>query len=148
MAEDVTGEPLFRTTKRRKIVRRRAEHDSTDEDGLIGQLETEQSEAPITKHLHDNNALEEHGAGGVTRAKGNRGVRRQGIGFSSAGSRRHTEQDHEEMALVRVAGNEVSEVMQSDRFVKPTGRVGLSENKHMYVLPSRCVIDKEHLLTA
>ena len=150
MAYDESNERIFRSSKRRKIVRRRGESESNDEDGVIGQLvEAEQSEAPITKHFHENNAQEEHGIDSVTRARSSRGVRKQGIGFSSSVNRRHAEQEeHEEMALIPAAGTDTLEVMHSDRFVRPTGRVGLSEDKHMYVsLQTLFAIDEVQVLT-
>ena len=73
------------------------------------------------------------GEGTTLRLQKRGGAKKRGIGFSSMEGRKTAQQeDSEEMALVPIT-QDVAEEMQNDRFVKPTGREVVTEDKHMYV---------------
>lgn len=132
MTDEQPGEVLFRASKRRKVVRKRPHQDGPDDEPSPLALAHESGTA-ITKHHQEN---DENGVDGMTRVQKKGPVKKFGIGFSSADSSRYTGQEQlEEQALIAVSEDGVSEIPKNDRFVRPTGRVGVTEDKHMYVLP-------------
>lgn len=133
MADDEQAQVLFRNSKRRKILRKPNQRD--DPDDATYPL-TEEAGMAITKHEDEH---EENGKGGVTRVQRKGGGKKLGIGFSSSDTGRNVERaTSEEQVLVAANENGVSEQPTNDRFVKPTGRVGVTEDRHMYVFtPTR-----------
>jgi hypothetical protein len=123
--DEVEKEPLFRANKRRKVVRRRAEvedksdsADDGDQEPMISNL------APIA---------DEDGSAAV-RVQRRPNVRKHGIGFTSTSSRRdESAAETEDTALTRADADGAQDMPGSDRFVRPTGRVAVAEDKHMYV---------------
>ena len=130
MPNEPPSEPLFRATKRRKIIRGRADADEPDEANATTAHVADEDVTTITKHLPTN---EENSHGGVTRVLKKAGPRKQGIGFSSASNWRSAGPDHnDEKAMVPASDEGLPDQVQNDRFVKPTGKV-VTEDKHMYV---------------
>ena len=129
MAEDQTAEPPPPTFKRRKVMRKPNQEDDSNEtpSGI-----SRDANAAISEHDEE---FRENGAGLVTRVSKKGGVKKLGIGFSSTGNgRTMRDEQPEEQALVVASDTGVSELPQNDRFVKPTGRVGVvTEDRHMYV---------------
>jgi len=123
----MVAEPVFRANKRRKVYRKRADSDNGDEGpSHIADHGESQSE-----QLRGNREDEAGTALSIARRGG---IRKQGIAFSSTESRRTEQQDNEEKALIPFSAEEVEEEdVHNDRFVKPTGRVTTTEDKHMYV---------------
>ncbi|KAK0253166.1 hypothetical protein LTR01_005639 [Friedmanniomyces endolithicus] len=121
---DSTTEPLFRANKRRKVFRKRA--DSNDNDG------DEVDSAPPQEAPASTN--DEHGESvGMIVPRARRPVaRKQGIAFTSTG---HTTQqepvDDEEMAMISVHPDREQNVVPGDRFVKPTGKAAVVDDRHM-----------------
>lgn len=138
---DVASESLFRANKRRKVFRKRNDLD-VDKDGGI-----KDEGAEDVRGSKDADAVDE-GDGSVLRMQKRTGVRKSGIGFSSMDSRRAAPQQHnEETALVPVT-QDIAQEMQNDRFVKPTGREVVTEDKHMYVAVVVLKLTKSAVLTA
>ncbi|KAK0836074.1 hypothetical protein LTR73_000575 [Friedmanniomyces endolithicus] len=121
---DSTTEPLFRANKRRKVFRKRA--DSNDNDG------DEVDSAPPQEAPASTN--DEHGESvGMIVPRARRPVaRKQGIAFTSTG---HTTQqepvDDEEMAMISVHPDREQNVVPGDRFVKPTGKAAVVDDRHI-----------------
>lgn len=125
MDENPQIEPLFRATKRRKVFRKRANSDaSIDVTEGVDSTNTTINLSPEQDDTTDK---------GVLRSVKKNGLRKHGIGFTSGSGQRAVEAENEETALVLATDNDAQEGMHSDRFVKPTGRVAVAENKHMYV---------------
>jgi hypothetical protein len=124
--DEVEKEPLFRANKRRKVVRRRAEAEDKSDSADDGDQE------PMISNLAP--IADEDGSAAV-RVQRRPNVRKHGIGFTSTSSRRaENAGETEDMALVRVdADGAQDDVPGSDRFVRPTGKVAVAEDKHMYV---------------
>lgn len=122
---DGASEPVFRTNKRRKVFRKRA--DSNPEDAGAGAGDAED-------RLNSTEAgqPEENGESSL-RFQRRVGVKKRGIGFASTGGRRAgPPEDNQETAVVPTALDATQE-MQIERFVRPTGREMVTEDKHMYV---------------
>lgn len=137
MNEEVRNEPVFRANKRRKVFRKRADSE---------EREVTSSAAPEAADIADADGrtdVEENGATGVIRFQKKAGVKKHGIGFSSSDAFRGREGESEERALVLANENGAQEAVQADRFVKPTGKVAVAENKHMYVRPQSQQAHKE-----
>lgn len=131
MADETPDEPIFRANKRRRVIRKRSISDPLEESFTRSEAPAENADALITKHGSES---EEDGASALMRVQKKGGVRKHGIGFSKADGRQHgKQQQNEETALVPGRQDEAETPAQNDRFVKPTGRVGMAEDKHMYV---------------
>ena len=131
MGDEAPNEPLFRASKRRKILRKRTGSDSSPQPPPAAEDVADEVAAPITKHATES---EDGSAGVVLRLQKKSVVRKRGIAFSSVDNRRYPEQEqNEETAVGPARQDEAQDVAQNDRFVRPTGRVGLTEDKHMYV---------------
>lgn len=130
-------EPLFRPNKRRKVFRKRTVED--DE----GTEERQSGNAELDGATVDVNALHEDSSERLPVVR--RPVaKKHGIGFSSGGATNQgpSRQDEAtETALVPVVDKEAGSVMHSDRFTKPTGNVGVVEDKHLYVKPVASIGD-------
>ena len=128
MAENtIPSEPLFRANKRRKVFRKRGDSNGSNE--ALPSVPVAPNEAEFNVDQGQSDV-----AGGVLRLEKKGGARKYGIGFSSTDGRRNPEQEQGgETALVPMSEKGAKEVLANDRFVKPTGRVGVTEDKNMYV---------------
>lgn len=118
---DVTAEPLFKANKRRKVIRRR--HQDEDQGSGAPAVPAQQRES-----IDDG---EDSGPAIVKRPI----AKKHGMGFSSSGAAKaSTSGDVAETALVPAQSGRLEEAVQSERFVKPTGKV-VVEDKHLYVVP-------------
>ena len=137
MDDEVPNEPLFRVNKRRKVLRKRAGSDASDN---VAPAVTEDSEASITKHSSDSEKGRE---AGVVRSQKKGGVRKHGIGFTSGDGTRIADAQNEGLAMVLANEDGGQKVVQIERFVKPTGRVAVADSQHMYVPLQRGNLGKE-----
>lgn len=118
---DVTAEPLFKANKRRKVIRRR--HQDDDQESGVPAVPAQQQES--------NDDGEDLGPAIVRRPV----AKKHGMGFSSSGAvKASTGGEPTETALVPAQPGRLEETVQSERFVKPTGKV-VVEDKHLYVGP-------------
>lgn len=122
---DGASEPVFRASKRRKVFRKRAdsipEDAGTEAGGAEDGLESKAA------------GQEEKDAESPLRFQKRLGVKKRGMGFSSSGGRKAAPlQDNKETALVP-ATQDAAQETQNERFVRPTGREMVTEDKHMYV---------------
>lgn len=129
MDEDTSKEPTFRAKKRQKVYRKRADSDDADE----ATVNTAAQVDAITNHAQ---SVDDQDTAPV-RVLRKPGVKKQGIAFSSSEGRRDAERDVEAekalvLAQVEAAGQDAP---GADRFVRPTGRVAVTEDRHMYVSP-------------
>lgn len=114
------AEPLFRANKRRKVFRKRKDD---------GEEEREQSDAEAVQQSN-----EDHEANQRLRALRKPTVRKHGIGFTSNNASRAEEHDEDEnREMMPMHPERQQHMAQADRFVKPTGRIAVGEDKHMYV---------------
>ena len=129
--DNTTDGPIFRANKRRKVFRKRAESNANDDEPHVAtsvqsaQVSSEQS-ASIVKSEEDATFQSD-----ITRV---RKPKKHGIAFSSSdqlSSRPHN--DNEESALVVLEAQ--PEEQQNGRFMRPTGKAIVSDDKHMCVLP-------------
>lgn len=129
MDEEAPGEPFFRPNKRRKVFRKRTNSEdpeaTSDVVGNSAAVVVDQSDA----------GAEDNSSSGVVRFQRKTGAKKAGIAFTSSDAIRNGEEENEERALVVVEDDTAPDVIQGDRFVRPTGKVAVTENKHMYVLP-------------
>ena len=123
MADEASEEPLFRSRKRRKALQKPSASGDLD-DALP------MPEAVITKHLSEEEDTEDTG---VFRVQKKGGTRKHGIGFTSNPVLRSKGAENEALALAVLNEDAAQEVMSANRFVRPTGKVAVTENKHMYV---------------
>lgn len=128
MAEGEEGEVLFRPThERRKVVRKRLNTDDDDTDT------TALSPHPIHDTLEPDSDECAHGRTIIVQAR-KKGAMGRGITFSAADAQRRAAQEPEqEQALVLASEHQEVDGPQIERFVKPTGRAEVKEDKHMYV---------------
>ena len=121
-------EPLFRAHKRRKILRRR---DDAETD----------SDAPLVQQRHIG-ANHEEGDTSVRPTQRKHVVRKHGIAYTSTGRSQSQQQQaqelqrNDEMAVMSVHASREQNVLptvSTERFVKPTGKAAVVDDKHMYV---------------
>lgn len=129
MEDDPPNEPLFRANKRRKVFRKRANL----EGETAGDAAVSNSAAPAIRE--DESEGDDNDVSRIVRSQKKTGAKKQGIAFTSSDVVRSTDEEREEKALVVGADEQAPALIQGDRFVKPTGRIVVTENKHMYVLP-------------
>jgi len=119
-------EPLFRANKRRKVVRKRADSEDI--------LTTVPFDPDVATHDDEGQSL----LSAPIRPQKALHQRKHGIGFTTAGKGGpQGEGRNEEMALVQMHPSREQHVAQSDRFTKPTGKVAVADDKHMYDLSVR-----------
>lgn len=124
-------EALFRPSKRRKVFRKRVAGDDQDAEERQG------SSAELDGSGGDVNAVQEdfnHSLPVVRRPT----AKKHGISFSSSNAPNQGATNQvapTETALVPVIEQETGNSLQGDRFTKPTGNVGVVEDKHLYVKP-------------
>ena len=123
------SEPSFRATKRRKIFRKRtdaeaAEHETTQDapsatDGITNTLPKSQS--PQSNLLAQRRPV----------------ARKYGIGFTSSSRAQPQDlEENEERAVIPIHPSREQNLVQTDRFIKPTGKVAVVDDRHMYGDPS------------
>ncbi|KAK5733812.1 hypothetical protein LTR17_009364 [Elasticomyces elasticus] len=113
-----TAEPLFRATKRRKIFRKRNDDDDLDA------TTTEASAAASTNSLPDD---AEPAISRLRRPVG----KRHGMTFSSSTTLKQELEPDEDTAMVHVQPDHEQGMVQVDRFVKPTGKAAVVDDRHM-----------------
>ncbi|KAI6792864.1 hypothetical protein KC332_g17299 [Hortaea werneckii] len=112
-------EPLFRANKRRKVFRKRKDD---------GEEEKEQSDSEAVQQSNG----EDHEINQRLRALRKPTVRKHGIGFTSSNAPRSEEHDeNEDREMMPMHPERQQHMAQADRFVKPTGRIAVGEDKHM-----------------
>ncbi|KAK5131562.1 hypothetical protein LTR08_000817 [Meristemomyces frigidus] len=125
-SEAPATEPLFRANKRRKVFRRRDDGDTASDaptvrQGAVG-AGADQEEAVGPRHIQRKPV-----------------VRKRGIGFTSTG-RSQTQpapqelEENEETAMMLVHPSREQNVLStvsSERFMKPTGKAAVVDDKHM-----------------
>jgi hypothetical protein len=123
-------EESFRINKRRKVVFRKRLHEDDDEpsdqppaasaaaatNGSSGTAEP----SVFTSDLH---LVRRRPLG-----------KRQGIAFTASGSQ--APDQPEEQAMILAVQGQDGIAAANNRFIKPTGRVGVAEDKHLYVCPA------------
>lgn len=138
MSGETTGpsEPVFRASKRRRIVRRRQDGDASDDSTPL------QTPPPIqvTSQSHPDEATQDVTTindesaqnGAPIRQRKPTTSKRGGIAFSSSGKQRDlndNKQDSGEGQALVPAIN-ISEIANG-RFIAPTGQVVSTDDKHM-----------------
>lgn len=123
-------EPPFRINKRRKVVFRKR----FDED------EDPASEAPLETPTGAANGVNGNEVPSTLNSDLHL-VRRRPIGKKhgiafTATTTQLQEENADDLAMVLAPQGEDTLATANDRFVKPTGRVGVAEDKHLYVLTS------------
>lgn len=124
-------ESLFRLSRRRKVFKKRTFEDHQGaEEKIFGTAELDESSEGVNAVQEDPNELlpvvrrpaaKKHGISFSSSGAANQGTARQDVPFESA--------------FVPVVEKEAGSVLQSDRFTKPTGKVDVVEDKHLYVKP-------------
>jgi hypothetical protein len=131
-AVEARQEVTFRANKRRKIFRKRH---ANDEDGA--RAGDGHQEDALAADPEQSSAL-------VKRPR----PKKHGIAFTGSGSLLgQTSTPSEETALVPVQKQPETDV-QSERFVKPTGKASVVEDKHLYEPPSPSHSIRRAALTA
>lgn len=139
MAEEQPAEIIFRASKRRKVLRKATQQDGEENAHSPSPVKEEVATEIPTRSLE----REDDGIGSFLRIQRKPGARKSGIAFSSMDNARRAGQDEEDnMALVLVSESGSSEMPKHDRFVRPTGRAEVTEDKHMYVLMSKNIATK------
>ncbi|KAK5704114.1 hypothetical protein LTR97_003127 [Elasticomyces elasticus] len=113
-----TAEPLFRATKRRKIFRKR------NDDDDVNPTTTEASAAASTNSLPDD---AEPAISRLRRPVG----KKHGITFSSNTTPKQELEPSEDTAMVLAQPDHEQGMVQVDRFVKPTGKAAVVDDRHM-----------------
>lgn len=121
--ETATG-PMFRPNKRRKVFRKRVDVDdeAVPDDATSTETVVTQPGSPGP-------------AESTLQFQRRQPPRKHGVVFTSVEKSQKQELEPEgEMALTRMHPSREQIIDQSDRFVKPTGKVAVVDDKHMYVI--------------
>ena len=119
-ADDVESEaPVFRSHKRRKTFRRRSDAEHT----IHSSATTDESS---TLPSEDCDILR------PVRPV----LRKNGIVFASSRRGETVHESSDDTAMVPCDTEVTEEPQQGDRFVRPTGKVTVSDDKHLYVGPA------------
>lgn len=118
--DDAPG-PVFRANKRRKVFRQRP---GSDDEASVSQPGVNPSGA---------SEADDGGKGLVTTQNRKSGNRKNGIAFSTNVDKRQAEVQDTDMAMVLADQSKGPEQIQDHRFVKPTGKTGVVDDRHMYV---------------
>jgi hypothetical protein len=122
-------EEPFRINKRRKVVfRKRFDEDEESASevpsgmptGVANIVTGDETPSALTSDLH------------LVRRRPN--GKKHGIAFTASGMQ--AQEVNAEQAMVVAPQSEDAVTTANDRFVKPTGRVGVAEDKHLYVSAS------------
>lgn len=131
MADDTGAEPLFRANKRRKIFRKRPNAD--EENGSptpSASMAAQGASETLAADVDDEMAPAIHR---VRKAV----AKKHGVAFTSSGRPQQQEVEASvETALVPIHPSREQNVMQTERFVKPTGKTVVEDDKHLYVQSS------------
>lgn len=136
--DESVAEPLFRASKRRKIFRKR-----TDPDSIHDKDQQDRSETNARPAENDHgDGWSEQGQRALL-AQRKSVTRKYGIGFSSIGrpqaQAQEQQPENEERAIIPMHPDRQQKIEQVNRFVKPTGKVEVVDDKHMYVAQCRQV---------
>jgi len=142
LMEDEAG-PIFRASKRRRVVRQRASA-TDDQESEPGSRTRDSTPAPLQNENISGTDLNLEVPLSTTQIDLTRTRRpkKQGIAFNTQSSRPRDSSDEKSLVLAEARVPEL--VQQSnERFVKPTGKAVVTDDRHMYVdsfsLPStRC----------
>ena len=116
--------PVFRSAKRRKILRQRP----GEEDHQRDERHREAADTPEPS--------ESERVARVLKS----GLKKHGIAFaSSIRQAQRVEESNEESAMVSMHPDRTQRLARVDRFVKPTGQITVADDKHMYVAQTSSV---------
>lgn len=133
-------EPMFRASKRRKVMRKRANDDSSDQASSQAPISARPTDiavalsAPETSTYQERVTEEEQGgpAEQVLRQRKPLGARKRGIGFSnSITPRASATDDATEAGSSAMVPTETTVEFAASRFVAPTGHVAITDDRHM-----------------
>ena len=131
--DQAPAEPIFRANKRRKVFRKRG--DSTEDDN--SENETGVTERTTTQSV-GSNYVDGHIPSTITGPTTQvRRPKKHGIAFSSSGPGPRQPRDELAETALSVAAPQTPEAVQqqNERFIKPTGKAVVTDDKHMYVVP-------------
>jgi hypothetical protein len=123
-------EPPFRINKRRKVVFRKR----FDEDEDLASEKPSETPAGVANGVNGN---EVHSTlnSDLHLVRRRPFGKKHGIAFTATATQLQ-EENADDLAMVLAPQGEDALLTANDRFVKPTGRVGVAEDKHLYVLTS------------
>lgn len=125
MGDAESSEPLFRANKRRKVVRKRT--DIPDESQNTADVDHEAAEIS-----NQADPVADSSTAAIRFQRKPIG-RKHGIAFASTEGRNGAQEENEDRAIVLASASEGQDAPGNDRFTKPTGRIAVTEDKHMYV---------------
>lgn len=131
--EPVQAEPVFRANKRRKVFRKRA-------DSAEGQNENgDRPYGDATQQATTNNEEDDSISASTGSATQVRRPKKHGIAFSSVGPAPRQPLDEPSEYPLSVAARQLPKAVQqqNERFIKPTGKAVVADDKHMYVTIQR-----------
>lgn len=114
-------EPVFRANKRRKVFRRRNES-----------VEKDEADAPGRPHEDEESGAERQSIPTIRKPVG----KAKGVIFTSSTAMKQQEQEQNgdgEPAIVPMHPDRQQQMDRTNRFVRPTGKVTVTDDKHMYV---------------
>jgi len=132
------GEAAFRANKRRKMFRKRKDTDAADDEAT-------QDAPSTTDRARDSIDVGSQSPQPNLLTQRRPAVRKFGIGFTSS-SRPQTqelEDNNEERAVIPMHPSREQNLVQTDRFIKPTGKVAVVDDRHMYGNP----VSRTHMET-
>ena len=130
MDDHLPPEPIFRANKRRKVFRRR---ETAEEESITPSIAPQSTALATVKSEEDSD--DSDSATGVVRLQKKAGTKKHGIAFTSSNVKQAKDEEAGfDGALLLASGNEEQQAIPGDRFVKPTGKIAVAENKHMYEL--------------
>ena len=118
--------PVFRSSKRRKVFRKRA-------DSGGGDAETGRPQAASTTSGNEEDEFESSAP--LESAARVRRMKNRGIEFTASDGKPQRPQEESDEAASVTAKRQVPEAVQrqNERFTKPTGKAVVVDDKHMYV---------------
>lgn len=122
--EAPTTEATFKVSKRKRLRRKRSEVDSDDD---------EQHRSGLTSTFHGDGDGKDFEVGELQVVK--RPIAKK-YGISFVGTKKPQREEQEDMALVAVDQDGDQNMGHTGRFVRPTGRVAVVEDRHMYGIQS------------
>lgn len=126
MTEDRGDSPasLFRANKRRKVLRKRNidEDQASPHERASDPLDPSEIESAAGSHSPD-----------ILPTVKRPVAKKHGIGFTSSKRSPPRDATATEVALVPRQAGSPQDLTQHDRFIKPTGKLDVIEDKHMYV---------------
>jgi hypothetical protein len=122
-------EEPFRINKRRKVVFRKR----FDEDEDPAPVNYSGTPINVANGANDN-AVSPALTSDLHLVRRRPIVRKHGIAFTATGTQ--LQEENADLAMILAPQGEDALSTANDRFVKPTGRVGVAEDKHLYVSAS------------